>query len=532
VIQSGPAPRFQTVPGLPAAGLARKDFRKASVNGFGDGSNSYAHSMIWFEGHVYVGTSRATMALLGAGDKGGMKDVNLDIWPVEMPWRVYSREFELYQARAEIWRMNPAEGVWRRVFQAPMVRGVDATLMSRDLGYRAMCVFQGESDPKPCLYVSTWSRSRGLGLQIMRSLDGERFEVVGPHGLAGLDATSTRSLVPFKGRLFTSPTGATGGRQNASGIAAIYESRDPAGGSWVQANSRGFGDPRNLGVFEIIATETHLYAGTANLAAGYQLWRTRAEGNPPYAWERVLTDGAGRGKLNQGVVSMAAHNDCIFVGSGIQKGGIDKENGVGPAGPELIRLNPDLSHDIIMGENRPVNGPLGGRKTGPLSGLLPGWNSVFCGSIWKMNVHEGWIYAGTQDWLCFLLWRDFAKLNSPAGGIFRRMDMDDFIENNGGYDLWRSRDGENWMPVTRSGFENPYNHGVRNILSTPTGLYIGSSNQFGPRAAFQTRPGAWEYRDNPRGGCEIWHGAPEGCPHPAGTVEVPPPSSETEVSAL
>lgn len=482
-------------------GLSRADFRKINVNGFGDGYNAYTHSMAWFKGHVYAGTSRATMALLGAGDKGGMKDVSLDAWPVELTHRVFTPEFETVQARAEIWRMDPAVGVWTRVYQAPMVYGTDGTWMSRDLGYRAMCVFQGESDDEPCLYVSNWSRSRGEGMQILRTEDGLHFEPVGPPGLGGLDATSTRSLVPFKGRLFTSPTGSTAGRQNASGIAAILESRDPRMGTWVHANTRGFGDRNNLGVFEIITSGDWLYAGTANLAKGYQLWRTKAEGNPPYEWEQVLSDGAGRGRLNQGVVSMAAFRDCIFVGSGIQKGGIDKENRVGPAGPELVRLNPDGSHDVIMGENR-VPG-------GPISGMLPGWNNVFCGSIWKQNVHDGWLYCGTQDWLSFLLYRDFDKLDSPAAHILRRMDVEAFVEGWGGYDVWRSRDGENWVPVTRSGFENPYNHGVRNLLSTPQGLYIGSTNQFGPRSAVQVEKGRWEYHDNPRGGTEIWFGTSE-----------------------
>ena len=67
---------------------------------------------------------------------------------------------------------------------------------------------------------------------------------------------------------------------------------------------------------------------------------------------------------------------------------------------------------------------------------------------------------------------------------------------------------------------------MRNILSTPTGLYIGSSNQFGPRAAFQVSPGKWEYHDNPCGGTEIWHGSVPGQPQPAGTIESPPPSND------
>ena len=261
-------------------GLSRKDFVKVSENGFGDGHNAYAHSMAYYKGHVYAGTSRATMALLGIGDKGGMSDVSLDAWPVEITHRVYTPEFETVQARAEIWRMDPATLVWTRTYQAPMVYGLDGTWMSRDLGYRCMAVFQGDSDDEPALYVTTWSRSRGEGMLILRTVDGLNFEPVGPPGLGGLDATSSRSLVPFKGRLFTSPTGSTAGRQNASGICAVYESRDPRSGEWVQSNIRSFGDNTNLGVFEMIATDTHLYAGTANLRKGYQLWRTTAEGNP------------------------------------------------------------------------------------------------------------------------------------------------------------------------------------------------------------------------------------------------------------
>ncbi|MEM1314177.1 MAG: hypothetical protein AAGI51_06470 [Pseudomonadota bacterium] len=454
--------------------------------------------MAYYKGHVFAGTSRATMFLLGAGDKGGMKDVSLDAWPVEMEQKVYTPEFEHTTGRAEIWRMKPGIDGWTRVYRAPMVHGTDGTHMSRDLGYRAMAVYQGDGDPEPALYVSSWSRSRGEGMQFLRSYDGEAFEAVGPKGLAGLDATSTRSLVPFKGRIFTSPTGATAGRQNASGVAIVYETTDFEAGDWKACNANGFGDDTNDGVFEMIATDTHLYAGTLNVKRGYQVWRTTAEGAPPYDWEPMLLDGAGRGQLNQAAVSMSFFQGAVFVGSGIQKGGIDKQNKIGPAGPELIRINADGSHDVIMGETR--------TEAGPLSGMMPGWNNIFCGSIWKQNVHDGWLYAGTQDWLAFLLYKDFEKLDSPAARLLRRIDMESFVETGGGYDLWRSRDGENWVPVTRCGFENPYNHGVRNILSTPHGVFIGSCNQFGPKSAFRTEDGGWEYLSNPRGGTEVWQG--------------------------
>ena len=111
-INGHPTPAAET-----GAGMGRRHFTKICANGFGDGNNSYAHSMAWFRGQVYVGTSRATMALI----KGGMTDIQLEFWPVEMRNPVYSREFELEQARAEIWRYTPETGVWQRVHQAPMV---------------------------------------------------------------------------------------------------------------------------------------------------------------------------------------------------------------------------------------------------------------------------------------------------------------------------------------------------------------------------------------------------------------------------
>ena len=38
-------------------GLSR-DFKRVAYGGFGDGQNAYAHSMAWFDGHLYVGTTR------------------------------------------------------------------------------------------------------------------------------------------------------------------------------------------------------------------------------------------------------------------------------------------------------------------------------------------------------------------------------------------------------------------------------------------------------------------------------------------
>src|SRR3546814_3753782 len=90
---------------------------------------------------------------------------------------------------------------------------------------------------------------------------------------------------------------------NVSGHSVIYESSDPARGGWQPVSDFGFGDVGNKSLHEVCAWGDHLYVGTLN-HAGFQLWRSTCEGEAPYRWERVLEQGAGRGPLNQGVLSL------------------------------------------------------------------------------------------------------------------------------------------------------------------------------------------------------------------------------------
>ncbi|MGL5083579.1 MAG: hypothetical protein ACRC8A_19020 [Microcoleaceae cyanobacterium] len=479
---------------LTQPGLHRANFRKICINGFGDGNNAYAHSMAWFKDHLYVGTTRANLCLL----RHSMKKITIDTWPVECPYPVYSSEFEQIQARAEIWRYSLVLDSWERVFQAPMVFGNTGEEMSRDLGYRGMVVFQGKSDPEPALYISTWSRSRGDGPLILRSEDGKTFDTVSKPGLVGLPVTSFRTLVPFKGRLFTAPSGAAKGNPNTAGVTMIYESDDPAQGQWRPINEPNFGDPDNSTVFEMKGFGDYLYAGTFNIQ-GFQIWRTRAEGSLPYHWERVMDRGGDRGCLNQIATSMMVFNDALYVGSGIQNGGYDRLNQIGPAGVEILRIQADGSWDVIMGNIRP-----NGKR--PISGYPPGFGNLCNGYLWRMGVHEGWLYAATMDWSIFLRYVNLANKPPRTMRLLQRVGLETIMHNQAGFELWRTADGENWVPVDCRGFGNPYNYGVRNIISTPHGVFLGTTNPFGPKVAVPQGE-AWHYVDNPQGGLEVWLGS-------------------------
>lgn len=474
-------------------GLNEEHFHKICENGFGDRNNAYAHSMTWFGKHLYVGTTRANLHLI----KSSMKQVQIDHWPVECCYPVYSQEFETLQARAEIWRYSPLSQQWQRVFQAPMVKSDVGEWMSRDLGYRGMVVFRGKSDQRPALYVSTWSRSRGEGPVLMRSEDGLNFDIVSKPGLIGLPVTSLRLLIPFRGRLFTAPTGAAGGNPNTSGVTLILVSSDPASGEWQPANDPGFGDPNNRTVFELRGFKDYLYAGTVN-NEGFQIWRTKAEGDPPYHWENVIANGAGRGSLNQIATSMMVFKGALYIGTGIQNGGYDHLNDIGPAGAEIIRLYANGRYEVVMGDMRS-----GGQMS--LSCLGAGFNNLCNGYVWRMGIHDGWLYAGTMEWSNIMKYIEFDGRPEKTVRMLKKVGLENIVESQGGFEIWRTFDGENWLPVTYQGFGNIYNYGVRNIVSTAYGVFIGTTNPFGPRVAVK-KDGEWTFEDNPDGGLEVWQG--------------------------
>lgn len=473
-------------------GLSRRDFRPLGVGGLGDGLNAYAHTMAWFAGRLFIGTTRGNFPLMKA-----RLPIAMHTWPVECPDDPFTLDLH-----ARLLSGSPADGQWRQVYRAPQVIGSDGAPIPRELGYRAMTVFQGRSDPAPALYVGTWSPAKGPGPLILRSEDGERFDVVSPPGIIGLPVTTLRSLVPFKGRLYTTPAGRSGGNPNAAGTPLILESDDPARGHWRVVNTPGFGDPDNLTVFEMAGCGDWLYAGTFNIN-GYQVWRTRAEGPAPYPWERVITGGAGRGPLNEITTSMRAFKGALYVGSGIQNGGVDRQNKVGPGAAELIRIHPDGTWDLLVGSARDTaDGP-----KQPLSGYRPGFDNFYNGYFWRLCEHQGWLYLGTFDWSLMLCYADRATWPPAFERLVERVGVAAIRDGQAGFDLYRSFDGVNWVPVTTSGFDNPYNIGLRTLESTPLGLFVGTANPFGPRV---WPPGGAGYEENPRGGCEVWVGEESG----------------------
>ena len=470
------------------------DFRLTCLNGFGDGWNQYAHCMAWFGGRLYVGTSRANMA--GMRLAGGQARIRP--WPVQCPDDIYDLD-----RRAQIWEYTPETEQWKQVFRSPVVSGSNG----RDdvpsyIGLRGMAVFQAPQDRAPCLYVSSWSPHTAHNPDVLRSEDGQHFSPV-KRPPFGPQVRSCRSISYFNGRAHLSPVAAgtrRGFTQDFSSEAVIYASDNLSGGQWQPSNEEGFGNLNNVTVFEMAQFGDHLVAGTANPQQGAELWKSRG-GSLPYEWEKIIDRGAGRGALNEVAGALCEFKGALYVGFGIINGGYHRTAGVGPASAEIARFWPDGSWDLIMGESRLTDQGL----KYPLSGYGPGFDSLFNGYIWRMCVHQGWLYAGTFNWTNLLPYLPIQAFPADVGAIIRRWGEERLLREYGGAELWRTADGIHWEAVTRSGFGNKFNWGFRTLVSTDAGLFVGTANPFGPTIAVN-RQGNWQYQRNPRGGCEVWLG--------------------------
>jgi SAM-dependent methyltransferase len=495
-----------------APGLHTGEFRRVAHGGLGDPCNAYPHAMAWFRDRLYVGTTRCVLLLIQ------MRTENMRYWKSFPVRPAVSNAHAEYDTRGQIWRYTPETDRWDLLLVSPRMPERNGVAWPMYHGVRGMIVHRAPGEDAASLYVTTWAPKGGPGVMLLRTEDGERFEEVKLTGIDQERYSSIRALACYNEKVYASPGSLKGVSQNMTDFVRIFETTDPMRQPWRQVNIDNFGDGHNESASDMVVFDGHLYVGTRN-PRGFEIWKTKAEGAPPYAWRRVVAGGAGRGPLNETVASFCVFEGALYAGTSISNGGYDRDHGIGPGACEIVRIHPDDSWEVVMGDCRPT--PNGFQA--PLSGYGPGFDNPCNGYLWRMCAHDGWLYAGTFCAISFLPFLPTERWGEARKAMIET-ELPEIMEKHGGFDLWRTRDGRCWFPVTRNGFGNEYNYGVRSLLSTPIGLVVGAANPFAPDVG-RSRLAGWRFEPNTRGGMEIWIGRRGGhAPAPAGGSDAGTPA--------
>jgi hypothetical protein len=473
LLLSAPLLASSAVQAAPAAPVAPQ---MLAQRGFGDRQNSYAWSMAWFKGKLYVGTGRNVMCVEAATAQFYFRFDTFYTTHPALNVRCPRNQYDL-DLRAEIWQYTPRTGRWRRVYRAPddipnqRARG---KFLSRDIAYRGMKVMR-DRDGRKALFISGVTAdeyvpeiARRHPPRLLRTYDGKRFhDVSGPlivrrtGDFVDRRPIGYRGLEVWRNRLYVVASTAL------AGDGAVFRVRKP----FSRKASFSQVTPTDMHVFEIQKFDGDLYVGTGSYATGFGVYKTRRV-HGPNRFKPVVTNGAGVPHKMVSVVSMYPFRGHLYVGavSWYRAGEI-------PAS-ELIRIGHRGQWEVVAGERRP--GP-DGQMRYPISGLPGGFGNFFNSHLWRIVQKDGTLYVGTLDWSWLL------QESEGWAGEWAWL-VDTVLSPEYGFDLWASCDGVDWLPVTHNAFaRDPYDFGVRTLAAGTRGFFIGTANH-----AFGTR--IWHYR--------------------------------------
>ncbi len=225
--------------------------------------------------------------------------------------------------------------------------------------------------------------------------------------------------------------------------------------------------PDNHSIWQLAVFNDHLYAITNNNETGPECWKTTdpAPGN----WTRVVEGGFGNSGM--GFMTIRPFRDHVYIGTFTYPPFFG--TGAAIQGTEIIRLDANDNVELVVGKTREA-GVIGPDPVEPLSGIGPGFDQPSNFYSWYMGEHHRWFYVGTCD---------FNGMGVDAIAEFFGGEIPpeiawlvDLIAGPTGFDLWRTRDGINWIKVSDTGFGEHDNYGIRNLLSTRWGLLVGVAN--------------------------------------------------------
>jgi len=459
------------------APLFKYDFTEIAQQGFGERQNTWAWSMAYFNGKLYLGTNRsedcitqATSHMVDPATPYPPLDPDISCPVVNNPDGSLNFQASLAQLslQAEIWAWDPKTNSWSRVFQSPLSVAVPGTnplggttplMVPPDIGFRGMMVYT-EADGTQALYVGGCSSTEihpGVpGGRLLRSVDGVNFTPIPQDpgtNLAAVGNTCFRGMQSF---LVNNQTQFVALAVNWKGEGTVIMSPTPKlGDNTFNQISSPLTPAYEIGVFN-----NFLYVTFVDNVHGFNVQKTNAVMPAPNqlpSYSLVIPNGGCRPVDPDPIaLSMSNYDGDLYVGGdGVQRG-----QPVYNQSAELFRIHADDTWDVISGDPRPA-GSCSGAKN-PLSGLTGGFGWYFNEHMWRQNVYDGRLYVGTfDDSTAFRLNKDASAFAAEEG-----------------FDLWWTQDGTYFNQVNEDGFGDKFNIGVRSFANTPYGMFLGTANPF------------------------------------------------------
>ena len=226
--------------------------------------------------------------------------------------------------------------------------------------------------------------------------------------------------------------------------------------------------------YELAVFNGWLYIGGFDPTNGYAIFKTKAEGPPPYTLIPVVPPGAYLTvNPSKSVVSMQVHYGRLYVGTATFT--------------EIIRINADDTWDLVVGAPRQVPGT--GEWKYPISNLDAGFGHTLNDHAWQMEDPYNFLYVGTY--------------NIATGARFDPT-YGPFIQHNMGAHMYRTPDDWYYSAVMTNGFANAgdpqggkFDYGIRTMTSTPYGAFVGTANDYYGTMIFRGLKGASPAVANP-----------------------------------
>jgi hypothetical protein len=341
----------------------------------------------------------------------------------------------------KVWRYQPQLNKWTEVYHEALNSNEndlsliqlqsedekDNSKISQNKFSVKLSTLNQENGSNSLLILSVIS---SVGSKILYSSDGEHYQSINKNLIP--QNIDVHKFLTINENLYVL---GSKGLRNKNCKSCILTTESIVSAPWQEIDNQIiFTDKNNIDFSGILDFNNFLIIATLNRKMGFQIWRYKDTDQNTNIWELAITNGAYRFAHNQKVYAMTVFNSDLYIISGITPDVASSTKDWYLNSFELTRLYSDNDWDLISGIPRFT--PHGLRV--PMSGTGLSFD-MGSGAIFQCLVaHSQHLYLG--------------------------------VNNEEGFQLWSSQDGENWLLFPPNELTSYYQIKIQEAMSTAFGL--------------------------------------------------------------